>query len=163
MRRRDRGYAYLWLLIGVAIIGVGTIAATEVIATVDQRAREQELIGIGRQFRAAIRRYHEAQPPVGPRQYPQSLDELLLDPRFPTVTRHLRKIFVDPMTGGTDWGVVRVDGRIVAVHSLSERVPIRQEGFEPEDATLAGRQRISQWVFGPMAARPAPGASTPRR
>lgn len=148
------GYAYLWLLAAVAMLGLGAVVAAEVAATLDQRAKERELLAIGRQFRAAIRRYHETQPPSGLRQYPQSLDELVLDARIAKPTRHLRKVFVDPMTGSTDWGLVRVDGRIVAVHSLSDRVPIRQAGFEPDDAAFTAKSRIRDWVFGPQAVRP---------
>lgn len=163
-KRIAAGYAYLWLLISIAIMGVGVVAATELASTLEQRAKERELLSIGRQFRTALRRFHEAQPPLGARQYPQSLDDLVLDPRFPAMTRHLRKVFVDPMTGNSDWGLVRLDGRIVAVHSLSDRTPIKQSGFDPDDASLTGKQRIRDWVFGPLSARPAsaPAASPTR-
>jgi hypothetical protein len=154
MRKGD-GYAYLWTLGAVAMLGVGLAAATEMVATLDQRVRERELLSIGRQFREALHRYHQAQPITGMRQYPASLEDLLQDPRFPVVTRHLRKIFVDPMTGDSRWGLVRVDGRIVAVHSLSDRTPIKQAGFDPDDTGLTGRQHIREWVFGPLVARPA--------
>jgi hypothetical protein len=43
--------------------------------------------------------------------------------------------------------LVRVAGRIVGVHSLSSGVPIKQDGFEAEDAGLRGKQAYSEWAF----------------
>lgn len=84
---------------------------------------------------------------AGARQYPATLDELLQDPRTPGITRHLRQVFVDPMTGKAEWGLVRVGGRIVGIHSLSERLPIKQAGFEDQDMAFAGKERYRDWVF----------------
>jgi hypothetical protein len=59
---------------------------------------------------------------------------------------------------------MRVDSRIVAVHSLSERTPTKQAGFDPDDAGFTAKQRIRDWVFGPQSARPAsaPASSATR-
>ncbi|MCH8179504.1 MAG: type II secretion system protein [Proteobacteria bacterium] len=84
---------------------------------------------------------------AGARPYPASLDELLQDPRTPGITRHLRQVFVDPMTGKAEWGLVRVGGRIVGIHSLSQRQPIKQAGFEDQDMAFAGKERYRDWVF----------------
>ncbi|MBS1196694.1 MAG: type secretion system protein [Proteobacteria bacterium] len=146
-RANCRGFTYLWVLLLVALMGVGLVLAVEIDSTAAQREQEKEMLSIGRQFRRAIGQYHETQIVGGKREYPASLDDLLKDNRFPGMRRHLRKIFVDPMTGKAEWGLVRVGGRIVGVHSLSERTPIKQEGFEPEDMSLRGKQKISEWVF----------------
>ncbi len=145
--RREGGFAYLWLLLFVALLGVSVTVAAELTSLLAQRDRERELITIGRQFRTAIGRYYENRALGGIREYPASLDDLLRDNRAPGLVRHLRKIFVDPMTGKAEWGLVQIGGRIVGVHSLSERVPLKQDGFDSEEASFRGRQKLSEWVF----------------
>jgi len=142
----QRGFAYLWVLLTVALLGLSLSLVAEVHMTLTQRDKEAELLSIGRQYREALRRYQERQV-GGLRQYPSSMEELLLDSRGPTVTRHLRQVFVDPMTGKAEWGVVRVDGRIVGVHSLSEHRPLKQAGFDDDDAAFAQARTYRDWVF----------------
>lgn len=167
----QRGYSYLWLLFVVALMALGMAVATQVHVTASQRDKERELIAIGRQFRSAIASYYEGPSdlrlgvvtaPVVPGErdysrYPSTLADLLRDPRFPNVRRHLRKVFVDPMTGRSDWGLVMRDGRLIGVHSLSKRRPIRQAGFEPDNAHFENTRSYSEWVFSypsEEAARP---------
>ena len=137
-RHSDRGFAYLWTLLLVAMLALTLVAAADIEATAVRRDREKELLFIGRQFRLAIARYHGVNGQGGKREYPASLDDLLRDDRVSSVRRHLRKLYVDPMTGKTDWGTVRVAGRIVGVHSLSEKRPIKQDGFEALWELMAG-------------------------
>jgi len=141
------GFAYLWVLMIVAFMGIGLVAAVTIDSTASQREKEQELVAVGHQFRGAIARYHETQVPGGKSEYPATLDDLLRDNRFPFVRRHLRKVFVDPMTSKPEWGLLRVGGRIVGVHSMSEKMPIKQDRFEPEDMALRGKSKYSDWVF----------------
>jgi type II secretory pathway pseudopilin PulG len=146
-RLRQRGFSYLWTLLVVAGIAATTALAVEVAATATRRDKERELIAIGRQFRIAIARYRAASPNGAIPQYPQSLEQLLRDDRVPGIRRHLRKIFVDPMTGKAEWGLARFNGRIIGVYSLSEQIPIKQDGFEVEEAHFRGKQRYTEWVF----------------
>jgi len=146
-RSSSDGYAFLWTLVLVAILGLGLTVAAEVYQTAIYREQERELLSIGRQFRKAIGDYYETQLVAGKREYPVSLDDLLRDSRFPGMRRHLRKVFVDPATGKSDWGLLRVGGRIVGVHSLSERLPIKQGGFELDEASFSGKEKLSEWVF----------------
>jgi type II secretory pathway pseudopilin PulG len=147
MSRCERGFTYVWVLLVVALLGLGLAAGMEMFATTMQRQQERELLAIGHQFRAAIARYRETRTAAGKQEYPATLDDLLLDPRFPDKRRYLRKAFVDPMTGRSEWGLVRVAGRIVGVHSLSERHPIKLDRFEPHDMTFRDKQKYSDWVF----------------
>jgi len=128
-------------------MGLGLAAGLEVFQTSVQRDKEMELLAIGRQFRAAIGRYYETMLLNGRHDYPLSLEDLLQDQRSPGIRRHLRKVFVDPLTGKAEWGLVRVGGRIVGVHSLSEQVPIKQAGFEADDMVFGHKQKYSEWVF----------------
>lgn len=146
-RPAQRGFAYLWVLLLVAFMGLGLTVAVEVDATLARRSQEQELLVIGHQFRNAIARYYEGPLAGGQREYPATLDDLLRDNRAPGIRRHLRKVFTDPMTGKAEWGLMRVGGRIVGVHSLSGATPIKQDHFEAQDMAFRGRGKYSDWVF----------------
>lgn len=141
------GFIYLWVLLIVAMMGAGLTVGADVYVTSLQREKEKELLFVGRQIRDAIGRYHAAMQVAGRNEYPISLDELLKDNRFPGLRRHLRRVYADPMTGKTEWGFVRVSGRIAGVHSKSERTPIKQDNFEPDEAGFRGRNKYSEWVF----------------
>src|SRR6218665_1208739 len=163
---RCGGVQYLLLLLLLPVLGVGLAVAAQPHATAVQRQCEQELLAIGWQFRTALGRYHEAQQVAGKKEYPPSLEDLLQDPRFPGIERHLRKIFVDPITRKKQWGTLKIGGRIVGVHSLSEAATLKRDGFEPEDMAFKGKQKYSDWVFTsppnlivPVESEAAPGAS----
>jgi type II secretory pathway pseudopilin PulG len=161
---RCRGFSFLWLLIVVALIGVGLGTAVQIESVAIQRDKERELLVIGRQFRNAIARYYETRLEGHSREYPASLDDLLKDPRQPGLTRHLRKIFVDPITAKPEWGLVWVKGRVAGIHSLSDAVPIKQAGFEAEDMAFVGKQKLSDWVFAypsDLLMRPETAAEVP--
>ena len=141
----------MWVLLTVALIGLGLVGAADVYVSTLQREHETELLAIGEQFRSAIRSYYQANAPTSSQlavdRYPRSLDDLLLDTRVPNVRRHLRKVFVDPMTGTAEWGLIRMGDRVVGVHSLSTKAAIKQAGFEPEDFALTGRLTVGDWWF----------------
>jgi type II secretory pathway pseudopilin PulG len=130
------GFTYIGLLIAVVFFGLGSVGAARLLASTERVEREAELLFVGHQFRQAIQSYLQAGPNAG--KYPATLDDLLLDPRYPTPRRHLRRVFVDPITGSTDWGLVLApEGGIMGVHSLSEREPLKRANFEPEDSLFA--------------------------
>lgn len=150
-RRDQSGFTYLWVLLTVALVGLGLSLAADVYTTSLQREKERELLAIGAQFRAAIASYYalglasRRASPVD--AYPTSLEDLLEDKRLPGLRRHLRKIFVDPMTGRNEWGLVKIGDRIVGVHSLSDRMPIQQANFDPDDVALNASSKLSDWWF----------------
>jgi type II secretory pathway pseudopilin PulG len=102
--RRSGGFTYLSLIILVAIIGMVTASALKLGSVIQRSRAEQELLEIGAAFSDALQSYADATPPGMPTQ-PPTLNSLLKDPRFPGVRRHLRKLFVDPMTGKPEWGI----------------------------------------------------------
>lgn len=127
------GFTYLTLLLGMAIAatalaGAGTVWHTEV-----RRAKEAQLLFIGEEFKRAIASYYHATPGAA-KQLPRKLEDLLRDARYPATRRHLRKIYVDPMTGKAEWGLVLLPEGIHGVHSLSTLMP-----FKGSDAIAAGR------------------------
>jgi type II secretory pathway pseudopilin PulG len=147
MRTRQRGFTYFAVLALVVITSVGALAAGRLWQTAERRERERELLAAGQQLRQAIASYR-ALAVAGRRQYPQSLDDLTLDPRLPGIRRHLRRIPVDPVTGHAEWGLIRApDGGIRGVHSLSEAVPIKRAGFAAGEAGFADASRYADWRF----------------
>lgn len=102
---KQAGYTYVGLLIAVAVLSVGLAAAGQLWSAHAQRAREQELRWIGAQFVKAIGSYYHATP-GHIKQYPPSLEALLLDNRFVFTRRHLRKIYANPYGAQAGWGLV---------------------------------------------------------
>ena len=168
---RAGGYTYVALLVLLALYGLASAVAVSTASLLQQRANEEELLFVGRQFAAAFRSYYESSP-AGNRQFPAKLDDLLRDPRFPGVKRHLRRIYADPMTGAP-WGLVAAPGGgIMGVHSVSQRAPLKVASFDADLAGLAHRRKYSEWVFQyappppvvpPPRATPKPMAPVPRQ
>jgi len=146
-RGGEEGFTFLGLMLIVVIMGIALSAIGEVWYMAQKREKEQQLLFVGDQFRRAITQFYE-RPPNGPRRYPGSLEELLRDPRYPGVRRYLRKIYVDPMTGNTDWGLVKgPSGEILGVYSPSEDEPAKKSNFRHDDAKFEGKTKYSEWVF----------------
>jgi type II secretory pathway pseudopilin PulG len=155
-RRSQAGFTYVGLIVLVAIIGLVGAATLKVDALLRRAAAEEELLEIGAAFSAALTSYAEATP-RGQLPQPPSLEELLKDPRVPGLRRHLRKIFVDPLTGKAEWGIVWLNkgtgindsggSGVVAVYSLSQSKPLKIANFDARFQNLEGREHISDWKF----------------
>lgn len=151
MRQRQSGAAYLLMLFAVAALGLGLARFGTVWATSAQREREAELIFVGGEFARAIASFRAAGQ-AGSREGPQTLDDLLLDPRVPFVRRHLRKRYRDPMSGEADWLLEVQDGRIVGIRSRSTRLALRSAGLPgwvASGAAVPGEARYTDWLFRP--------------
>lgn len=143
----ESGFTYLLLLALVAVMGIVLAAAGEVWHMKLKREKEQELLFVGDQFRRALNLYNQHTPGNALR-YPKSLEELLKDPRYPGVVRYLRKIYPDPITGSTQWGLLKgPNGEIFGVYSLSEEEPVKKSGFSMADQKFEGCKKYSDWVF----------------
>ena len=143
------GFTYLGLIIFVAIIGLVGAATLKIGSLMQRAAAEEELLEIGAAFSAALDSYAAATPP-GASPYPPSIEQLLKDPRSPAVRRHLRKVYVDPVTGKAEWGIVHAGGGqagIVAFHSLSDARPLKVANFDDRFRGLDNKRRISEWRF----------------
>jgi type II secretory pathway pseudopilin PulG len=160
--RRQAGFTYVGLVVFVAILGMVGAATLKVDGLLRRAAAEQELLEIGAAYSAALRRYAAATPRGFP-PVPPTLQDLLKDPRFPGTRRHLRKIFVDPITGGTEWGIVYLGDKtgVLAVHSLSQARPLKVANFDARFPGFENREHLSEWKFSAAESRAAAPGATP--
>ena len=152
------GFSYIALLILLALISLVATATIQMGSLLERRAAEEELLAIGTEFRAALLSYANATIPGQPR-YPRTLDDLVKDNRYPNPRRHLRKIYIDPMTGSPEWGTLpSFDGKgIVAIFSLSDGKPIKINNFDKGMETFAAAATYRDWRFlGPGVDTGAP-------
>jgi type II secretory pathway pseudopilin PulG len=138
------GFTYIGLLVAVVILGIGLSAVGTVWRTQAQREREQELLFIGSEFRTAIEHYNA----TGAHQYPQDINDLLEDKRWPEPRHHLRRLYVDPMTGAQDWTILRTDMLgITGIASSSKAEPLKKKGFGSDEGAFADATCYCDWKF----------------
>jgi hypothetical protein len=79
------------------------------------------------------------------------LQDLLKDPRSPAVRRHLRKVFVDPVTGSAQWGIVWQGDHagVLGVYSLSQAKPLKIGNFDARFHGFENKLHLSDWKFMP--------------
>lgn len=144
---RARGFSFLFALILVAIVGLALTAYAQATSHAARREREAQLLWVGERFRVAIALYYLRTP--GPvRVYPQRLEDLLNDSRYPSAQRYLRELYRDPMTGKAQWGTVAAPGGgIMGVYSLAPGTPIKTGGFPLREQSFTGAHQYSDWVF----------------
>ena len=129
----------------VVIMGLAAGMAGQTWRSTMQRAREAELLWRGQQYQKAIASYYAVRQ--GQQMFPAKLEDLLKDPRFPNVVRHLRRLYKDPMTG-EDWALVTDSSkRIIGVRSRSDLEPFRKDGFPKSLDKLKGKEAYDEWEF----------------
>lgn len=144
---RERGFTYPGVLLLIAIMGAVLAGTATVWRTMSQRDKGRDLLFVGHEFRKAIGLYYERTPGAA-KQYPKNLEDLLLDKRQTGTTRYLRRLYVDPMTGKKEWGLVRgVGGGIVGVYSLSADAPIKTGNFDEADKEFEAKSSYAEWKF----------------
>lgn len=167
MQTGEKGFGYVFLLVLIAVLGGVSAYALEKGQLLSRRQAEQELLRVGRTFEEALYSYSGARlpephsspsSPVMMATGPAQLEDLLRDPRMPGVRRHLRKIYPDPLTGKTEWGLVRNQaGRIVGIYSLATGTPIKRSGFDSRYGNFDNAESYQDWKFGlPVAELTAP-------
>jgi type II secretory pathway pseudopilin PulG len=143
-RRGACGFAYVGLLILIALVGLLLAAAGQAAATTSQRERETQLLWVGHEYRAAIGRYWSSR-----RAYPQTLHELLgAAPDALLQVRYLRRLYPDPMTSAVDWVLLPAPGGgIMGVASSSKRAPLKTGHFDEVDRDFADASAYGDWQF----------------
>jgi type II secretory pathway pseudopilin PulG len=140
-RRAQRGFTYFMLLWWVALSGLVLAALSQQWRFERQREKEAEMVARAEEIRQALTAYHEMTPGGQVGSWPARLADLLEDRRGPSVRRHLRRLWVDPLTGKPEWGLVRESATapgIQGVYSLATARPIRAP---------AGISSYAEWRF----------------
>ncbi|HOP40202.1 MAG TPA: type II secretion system protein [Geobacteraceae bacterium] len=153
-----KGYAYLYVLMIIIIMGVALCAAGQSWHTLMKREQEAELLFRGRQIRDAIARWYAPRPGEHAATPLLDLKDLLQDPRTPHTVRYLRRLYSDPITNG-DWEIISdsVKG-IQGVASTSRETPLKKSGFPKDLQDFYGQTRYSDWRFVYTATQRKPGA-----
>ncbi|MGH8133163.1 MAG: type II secretion system protein [Steroidobacteraceae bacterium] len=138
------GFTYLGLLLAVAIIGLLLTVASRVWSISAQRDKEAELLYAGDQYRRAIAGYY-----AFGHHYPLTLDDLLVDKRYPVPRHYLRQRYRDPFTGQADWALIPdpTGVGIMGVASQSKGVPIKRKGFGQFEVSFADQDCYCNWKF----------------
>lgn len=152
MRQSAGGYTYVAVLVLLAVLSMAAALTLEVSDTSARRAAEAELMSVGKEFERAFASYYR-QSATGARRFPDRLEDLARDPRLPGLRRHLRRVYVDPLTGAA-WGTVPAPGGgIMAVYSTSPDTPFREDIGAlamPPAASVpdATHRSYATWRFG---------------
>jgi type II secretory pathway pseudopilin PulG len=162
-KKRTSGFAYVMLLLAIAVLGLFASAALQIGSQVGRRDAEQALLTIGAEYEQALSSYagvaqtttvQTANIAANNARGPKTLEELLKDPRNPGVKRHLRQIYADPMTGRDEWGLIKdASGYILGIYSQSPARPIRQTNFDAAQLHFESSEDYSKWIFGLSAAK----------
>lgn len=134
------------VLMLIAIAGIGMAGVGLVWHQNAQRENEKELLFIGEEYRRAIGSYYESSPSAA-KQFPQSLDELLLDKRLPNTKRHIRKLYADPIARNTQWGLIKQQEQITGIYSASKLAPIKKFGFADQYEIFSTAVEYNEWKF----------------
>jgi type II secretory pathway pseudopilin PulG len=154
---RLRGFVLLLPLLAVALIAGVSAHSLQLASQISRRSAEQQLLFVGTEFEKALLGYAG----LGGISGPTTLEDLLKDSRHPGIRRHLRRIYEDPMSGGSEWGLIRDPaGRIVGIYSLAAGTPIQQKGFANGYEHFEAADSYAQWVFGLPAAKRKPITSS---
>jgi type II secretory pathway pseudopilin PulG len=143
-----RGFTFLGVLAFLVVAGIALTAASKYWSTVIKREKEEELLFRGDQIKSAITSYYDNTPKGRRPSYPKSLEDLLKDPRFLTVRRHLRKVYKDPITEDGAWGLIKDSkGGIKGVFSRSNIKPIKTGNFSKAYEDFEKAKTYSDWRF----------------
>lgn len=145
----QQGMSLMIVLVMLVVLGLSMGIAGSTWKTTVQKAKEEDLLFIGDQYRRAIENYTKVKHGGSSGQLPSKLEDLLKDPRFPGNKRHIRKLFKDPMTG-EDFVIIkdpRFAGRIKGVHSTSNKVPFKTGGFVEVYEKFAEAETYQDWHF----------------
>jgi type II secretory pathway pseudopilin PulG len=143
----EKGFTYPAALMLVVVISVTLNGGHQQWQTIVKRDREKELLFRGTQIMEAINAYCRAGSD-DVCQYPRRFEDLLEDPRFPGVRRHLRKLYKDPMARDGQWGIVYDgQGNIKGVFSKSADTPLKTAGFPDALTSFENKKHYHEWKF----------------
>lgn len=147
-QNNQHGFLYIWIILSISISSIGILSAQKYWSTIVKRENETQLLYAGDRIRKAIKSYYET-PPIGfKKKFPKKLDDLLRDPRYNSIKRHLRKIYIDPVSKNYNWGIIKSSNNgISGIYSKNLQIPLKKANF-PEDYTdFENAKNYSDWKF----------------
>ena len=146
------------MLVVLAVISVGLAIAGPLWSQGVRREHEHDLLRIGATYAQALADYRD-QSPGSDKRFPMTLGQLLNDERMVRMTRHLRRLYPDPVAPESPWGLIRDDrGAIQGVFSQSDDTPLAQGPQQAGSLVMPPVAHYSEWRF---VAPPPPGSSAP--
>ncbi|MBC2733214.1 MAG: type II secretion system protein [Desulfobacteraceae bacterium] len=146
--RNRSGFSYLGVLILVAVMSISLVGTGRYWSTIVKRELEAELLYRGDRIRQAIASYYNTPPGGQNKTYPRQFSDLLKDPRYPGVKRHLRKWYTDPMNRGKDWVyIMDASQRLKGVHTAHEGTPLKTGNFPKDYSEFEQAQTYADWTF----------------
>lgn len=145
---KQSGFTYPLVLIMCVAVSLLAGVTNLVTSHYVKREKEVELLFIGQQYINAIESYYEAGSIP---RYPNSIEDLLKDPRF-IEKKHLRRFYRDPMYPLTEddqgWSLVKnAQGQLIGIASQSQAQPIKINNFPIELESFEQAEHYSDWKF----------------
>ena len=121
-RCEQSGFTFIWMMLAMLVLALGTQRVFVSTAQQHLSAQKRMQTRYLQTYNRALLSYREASPGTD-KQYPLTLQDLLLDKRQLQTRRYLRKLYGDPFQPGIDplmaWGFVRdAQGRILSMYSV---------------------------------------------
>lgn len=152
MSHGERGFTLVIVLIALGILAAGAAVVVPAWAHDAKRAQQHDFARAGQAYADAIARFRNASPGTV-KQWPHSIDDLLIDRRYLAPVRHLRKPYADPINNNLPFVEVRnLQGRLVGVRSGSD-APIVGVATGSSGQALPHVRRYSEWVFSVETSR----------
>ncbi len=142
----EAGFSYMGILMLILIAGIGMASASLIEHTQLQRMKEQQLLFRGNAIRKAISSYYNSNP-SGIKEYPPSIEALLLDKRQSGLKRHLRRNYLDPISQKHQWILVMQNNKLIGVYSESKLKPIKRSGFQEANQNFESAKTYQDWKF----------------
>jgi len=143
----SKGYILIGMLVLMLVASYALTEASAKWSDTVKREREQTLLKVGDTYRKAIGSYYNQTPGIV-KEYPPNLEVLVLDNRFVTPRRHIRKLYLDPVTQQAGWGLLQApSGGIIGVYSLSSEMPIKRKSFRPIYKSFENQPIYGNWYF----------------
>jgi hypothetical protein len=95
------------------------VGVSEICVTTARHQRLEQLAWVGKQYQQAILSYYFASP-NSTKELPKSVGQLELDDRYPSVRRHLRRPYEEPISERSELGLHRnsagrIDGVCISI------------------------------------------------
>lgn len=148
---KQQGFTLLMLLAAIFLLALASNGVITYVSHEMARVREAQLLRIGQMYVQAIGSYYEFSPGQL-KQWPRTLEDLTEDRRFVGMKRHLRQVYLDPLSPSTRWGIIQSpDGGVAGVYSINESKPIHESALDLQwddgSVQLVAANRYSDWQF----------------